>query len=85
MMTPRYRMNGLTDYGYAMPSFLSGMARALDLGAQFTEFNWSEDPVERDEIAVFSAFRAVGLELMAACSRYESELGRKPEGPAAPR
>jgi hypothetical protein len=78
-------MNGLTDYSFAMPSFLSGMGRALDLGAQFTEYNWSEDPDERDENAIFAAFRAVGMDLMVACSRFESELGRRPEGPAPPR
>jgi uncharacterized membrane protein len=78
-MPTRYRMNGLTDYGFAMPSFFSGMGRALDVGAQFTEFNWSEDPDERDENSIFAAFRAVGVELMTACSRFERELGIRPD------
>jgi hypothetical protein len=77
-------MNGLTDYGFAMPSFLSGVGRMLDLGAQYTEFNWSEDPDECDENAVFSDFRAVGIDLMQACSRFEAELGRRPKGTDRP-
>jgi hypothetical protein len=69
-------MNGLTDYLFAMPSFWSGVGRALDLGGQFDEFNWSDDPEESDANAIFSDFRAVGMDLMTACSQFESDRGR---------
>lgn len=84
-MPARYRMNGLSDYLFAMPSFWSGMGRALDLGGQFDEYNWSEDPLESDANAIFSDFRAVGMDLMQASSRFERELGRESEGSDAPR
>ena len=83
-MRGRYRMNGLTDYFFAMPTFWSGMARTLDIGAQFDEFNWTEDPAEADAIAMFSDFRAVGMDIMTACSQYETELGRRQEDAAPP-
>lgn len=78
-MFARHRLNGLTDYAFAMPSFWSGVGRVLDLGGQFDEYNWSEDPEECDANAIFSDFRAVGMDLMAACSQFERELGRKPD------
>ncbi len=84
-MNAPYRLNGLTDYLFAMPSFLSGVGRVLDMGAQFDEYNWSEDPDESDANAIFSDFRAVGMDLMAACSRFEDELGRHTDGSTAPR
>ena len=84
-MLSNYRMNGLTDYLFAMPGFWSGVGRALDLGGQFDEFNWSEDPDESDANAIFSDFRAVGLDLHTACSRFEAEPGRTPRGPDTPR
>jgi hypothetical protein len=82
-MNVRYRMNGLTDYLFAMPSFWSGVGRTLDLGGQFDEFNWSPDPDESDENAIFSDFRAVGMDILSACSRYEVGLGREASEPTA--
>jgi hypothetical protein len=74
-------MNGLTDYLFAMPSFWSGVGRVLDLGGQFDELNWSEDPDESDENAIFSDFRAVGIDIQSACSRFEAELRRQATRP----
>lgn len=84
-MLTRYRMNGLTDYLFAMPSFWSGVGRTFDLAGNFDEFNWSEDPEESDANAIFSDFRAIGLDLQQACSRFEAELGRRPESNDSPR
>lgn len=84
-MLSRYRMSGLTDYLFALPSFWSGVGRTFDLAGTFNEFNWSEDPEESDANAIFSDFRAIGLDLQQACSLFEDELGREPEGTDAPR
>ena len=84
-MSKRYRMNGLTDYLFAMPTFWSGFGRALDIGAQFDEFNWCEDPAESDANAIYSDFRAVGMDIMTACPQYETEIRRRPEDAAPPR
>lgn len=74
-----YRMNGLTDYFFAMPSFVSGIGRALDVGGRFDEYNFAATPEETDAIAIYTDFRAVGHDLMSACSRFEHELEREPE------
>lgn len=78
-MTVPYRMNGLTDYFFAMPSFLSGVGRALDIGAQFDEYNFAPTLEETAAIAIYTGFRAVGTDMMSACSRFERELEREPE------
>ena len=75
-MRTTHKWNGCTDYLFAMPSFFSGVGRALDIGGQFDEYNWTDDPDENDAIAIFSDWRAVGLDLIQACSRFERELER---------
>ncbi len=84
-MPAHYRMNGLTDYFFAMPSFWSGVGRTIDMGGQFDEYNWTGDPHEDDATAIFCDFRAVGMDIMTACSRFEDELGQRLEEPAPPR
>jgi len=75
-MGDRDRMNGLTDYLFAMPSFSEGFGRVLDLGAEFDEYNFGETPEETDAIAIYTDFRTVGEAIMDACSRFERELER---------
>lgn len=84
-MSSPEKMNGLTDHAFALPSFLSGFGSVLELGGRFEEFNWSEDPTETDANAIFSDFRAVGMDIMTACSLYEDELGRRADDTAPPR
>jgi hypothetical protein len=72
-------MNGLTDYFFAMPSFLSGIGRSLDIGGRFDEYNFAATPEETDAIAIYTDFRAVGHDLMSAYSRFERELERESE------
>ena len=78
-MSVPYRMNGLTDYFFAMPSFLSGVGRALDIGGKFDEYNFAATPEETDAIAIYTSCRAIGEDMMAACARFERELERDPE------
>ena len=44
----------MTDFLFAMPSFISGMGRAIDLGGTMTQYNFSETPEEADTRAIFS-------------------------------
>ncbi|MEQ1833863.1 MAG: DUF2335 domain-containing protein, partial [Candidatus Eisenbacteria bacterium] len=41
---------------------------------------WTVDPAECDANAIFTDFRAVGMDIMTTCSLYEAEIGRRPDG-----
>jgi len=67
----------MSDFLFARPSFLSGAARVLDLGATFDQYNQSRTGEEADAIALFNDFRAVGLDLLVA-----AEEAKRTEAPA---
>lgn len=59
----------MTDFLFPKPTFLSGMARALDLGATFDAYNTSKTPAEADSIAMYNDFKAIGDDLRKAVAR----------------
>ena len=63
----------MTDYLFASPSFLSGMARTLDLGGAFDTYNESPSPGVADARALFSDFLAVGRDLVNAAGELADE------------
>ena len=84
-MSALHTMNGLTDHAFALPTFWSGFGSVLELGGRSEAPVWTDDPAEGDANAIFSDFRAVGMDIMTACSLYETELGRRPEDSSASR
>ena len=58
-----------SDFLFAMPSLLSGVARTLDLGATFDSYNDSRTTNEADARALFSDWKAVGRSLLQAIDR----------------
>jgi hypothetical protein len=62
---------------YATPSFLSGMARTLDIGCTFDSYNTSGSAEEADRIAIASDWYAVGSDLRHVTNRYASQVGHK--------
>lgn len=55
-----------TNFLFAMPSWLSGAARTLDLGGVFDEYNDSPTPDQADAWALWHDWRAVGESLWDA-------------------
>jgi hypothetical protein len=53
----------MTDYLFAKPSFLGGMASVLDLGSTLTEYNVSPTPEQADAIAIYNDWKAVGNDI----------------------
>lgn len=51
---------------FANPSFMSGFARALDLGATFNEYNRDNTPEEADYWALWSDWYSIGDDLSYA-------------------
>jgi hypothetical protein len=55
-----------TDFLFATPSFLSGIARVLDIFGIFDSYNESRDGKEADAKAMFSDWSMVGYDLKSA-------------------
>jgi hypothetical protein len=55
-----------TDFLFARPSFASGMARLVDFGCTFDQYNISDSTVEADVRASVSDWLSVGDDIKAA-------------------
>ena len=62
-----------TDFLLAMPSWLSGAARSLDLAGQFDEYNQSSNEDIADTTALWSDWRAVGESFLGAMRTFRLE------------
>ena len=56
---------------YARPSFIEGMARALDMGGTLNEYNSSLSGEEADAIAIWSDWAAIGQDMYAVMGDYD--------------
>lgn len=64
----------MPESSYPRPSFLRGMGSVLDLFGVFGGYRLlANDEQEADARALYSDFRAVGMDLTEAMARYESE------------
>ena len=62
-----------SDFLFAMPSTLSGVARSLDLGGTFDSYNSSQTGEEADRKALTSDWRSVGKDLHDAMEKFEAD------------
>lgn len=62
-----------TTFLFPRASFLSGLARVLDIGGTYNAYNSSESPEQADRIALENDWQAVGDELREAMGRAEDE------------
>ena len=58
---------------FATPTFLEGVARTLDLGDPFTDYNTSRNADEADFFALRSDWRAIGEDFDAVISDYAAD------------
>ena len=57
---------------FTKPSFISGMASSIDLGATLNEYNYNALPSEiADRLAIMSDWAAVGSDMAYAMENYE--------------
>ena len=64
-------MMDYTSRLFARPSFVEGMARALDMGGTLNEYNTSLSGEEADAIAIWSDWAAIGQDMYAVMGGYE--------------
>ncbi len=63
-----------SDFLYARPSFLSGLARLLDIFGTFDQYNRSRDGRIADARALYCDWHVVGWDLLDACELETTEL-----------
>lgn len=74
-------MDRYTTLLYTIPSFQSGMARTLDVGATFDSYNTLSTPEKADRVALASDWYAVGADLLHSINRFKAKLkGRGKDG-----
>jgi hypothetical protein len=65
----------MSDYLFATPSFLSGAARALDLGGVFDGYNISPSPEVANARGLVADWLAVAGHLCGALKEFKADLG----------
>ncbi len=68
-----YNTNKRTDFLFARPSFLSGVAKVLDLFGTFTRYNSSTTPDEADSRAIAADWGVVGQDLQTGFVQLETD------------
>lgn len=66
-------MNGATDFLYARPSFLEGVARLFDFGGTLQTYNDSDSVEEADRIALAMDLQAIGEDMRTAIQLFVEE------------
>jgi hypothetical protein len=66
----------MSDFLFASPSFVTGCARAIDLGGVMNRwsYNMSRTPEEADLRAIHNDWKAVGRDLRKASEKVASEV-----------
>ena len=62
-----------TDYLFARPSFIEGVARIMDIGGTLNEYNYASDGQEADAIAIWSDWAVIGQDMYKAMGIYREE------------
>jgi hypothetical protein len=74
-----------TDFLFAQPSLMSGMARTFDLFGLFDSYNQSLTGAEADRRALYCDFAMVGQDLISAMNEFvakHTESGESGKDPA---
>jgi hypothetical protein len=66
---------GRTDFLFARPSFLEGVARVIDLGSTLQVYNTSDTPEQADRRALSEDFAAVGDDMREAIRKMQAGTG----------
>ena len=65
---------GNSDYLFAQPSFLTGMASSIDLFGQLTDYNYSETQEKADIRALMQDAQAIRKDMGAAMRKLKESI-----------
>lgn len=66
----------LSTYLFCVPSFLSGFARILDLGATFNDYNESNTTIKADFNALYSDWLMTGKDIENSIENIKAKFDR---------
>lgn len=66
-----------SDFLFARPSFLEGVARIMDFGNTLNTYNISATPAEADNRAISADWQAVGNDLRRAIDTEKASTGNR--------
>ena len=75
-------MTNVSMCSFVMPSFLTGVARLLDLSGRFDVYNDSADESLADARAIYSDWRMVGQDLAGAMTVVERKVTTPRDAPS---
>ena len=67
----------MTDFLFAMPSFIRGVARTLDIGGTLNVYNRSVDGDEADRRALQADWNTIGQDMWVGVKQVEQEIKDK--------
>lgn len=67
-------METYSDFLFARPSFLEGVARIFDFGGTLNEYNGPFTGPDADAAAIWSDWATIGQDMRAAIGAFEAEL-----------
>ena len=67
----------MSDYLFAQPSYLSGVARLLDLGGIYDDYNTSASPLIAEETAMMADALATARDIFSARQAMEVEVRKR--------
>jgi len=70
-----------SDFLFAVPSIMSGVARTLDLGGTFDSYNASKTEEDADRRAIGLDWKLIGGDLSDALYQFEAEQPTPPPTP----
>lgn len=62
-----------SDFLYARPSFIEGLARIFDFGGTLNEYNVSRTGQEADMVALRMDWAAIGQDIRNAVGEFETD------------
>jgi len=64
----------LSLYPFTVPSFLSGIARLLDVGGTFNSFYYIENAEEADSVAIESDWAIIGNDMKNTLADFKQQV-----------
>ena len=65
---------GYSDFLFAQPGFLEGMARVVDTAGALNQYNRMPSSQEADALAMWADWAAVGAEIAAAAAQFNGRV-----------